>query len=69
MVSHNEEVTWVPSYPRKRVSRLIGRKPNLDSRVRGNDESRREFPRFSFSVGVREIMINFVVILEFAQAM
>ena len=61
MVSHNEEVTWVPSYPRKRVSRLIGRRPNLDSRVRGNDESRREFPRFSFSVGVREIMINFVV--------
>ena len=34
---HNEEVTWVPSYPRKRVSRPIGRRPNLDSRVRGND--------------------------------
>jgi len=30
-----------PSYPRKRVSRLIGRRTNLDSRVRGNDESRR----------------------------
>ena len=63
MVSHNEDVTWVPSYPRKRVSRLIGRRPNLDFRVRGNDESSRwkEFPPFSFSVGVREIMIHFVV--------
>jgi hypothetical protein len=30
----------VPSYPRKRVSRLIGAANNLDSRVRGNDESR-----------------------------
>jgi len=29
-----------PSYPRKRVSRLIRRTTNLDSRVRGNDESR-----------------------------
>ncbi len=34
--------TKVPSYPRKRVSRRIRRKPNLDSRLRGNDESRRE---------------------------
>ena len=36
---HNEEAGWVPSYPRKRVSRLIRRKTNLDSRLRGNDES------------------------------
>ena len=31
-------VTWVPSYPRKRVSRLIGSRTNLDSRLRGNDD-------------------------------
>ena len=41
--------------------RLIRRRTNLDSRARGNDESRRESPRFSFSMGVREIMIDFVV--------
>ncbi len=39
VVSDNEKGTSVPSYPRKRVSRLIRRRPNLDSRVRGNDES------------------------------
>ena len=33
--------SWAHSYPRKRVSRLIRRRTNLDSRVRGNDESRR----------------------------
>ena len=38
---HNVETRRVPSYPRKRVSRLIRRKTNLDSRVRGNDASRK----------------------------
>ena len=37
----NEEAAWDPSYPRKRVSRLMRRRTNLDSRVRGNDESRK----------------------------
>ena len=36
----NEEAIPFSSYPRKRVSRLIQRGTNLDSRVRGNDESR-----------------------------
>ena len=31
----------VPSYPRKRVSKLVLPKTNLDSRLRGNDKSRR----------------------------
>ncbi len=30
-------IPWTPSYPRKPVSRLIGRGPNLDTRLRGND--------------------------------
>jgi hypothetical protein len=39
---------------------------NLDSRVRGNDESReknvpRETPPFSFIVGVHKLMTHFVV--------
>jgi hypothetical protein len=33
----NEEITFVSSYLHMRVSRLIGRRPNLDSRLRVND--------------------------------
>jgi hypothetical protein len=38
----NEKAASVPSYPRKRVSRPIRGRANLDSRVRGNDESRHD---------------------------
>jgi hypothetical protein len=55
----------LPSYPRKRVSRLIWAKTNLDSRVRGKDESRGKGAEgnlpFLFSVGARKIMNHFVV--------
>jgi hypothetical protein len=62
----SEEVTWVTSYPRKRVSRLIGWGTNLDSRVRGNDESREGpcegVPPFSSSVGERKLMDHSLVV-------
>ena len=63
----------VPSYPSfdeaqdklQRVSRLIGRRTNLDSRVRGNDEWRGNRAEghlpFSFSVRERKLMNHFVV--------
>ena len=43
----NEKAGWGPSYPRKRLSRLIQLRTNLDSRVRGNDEPNKA-PPFSF---------------------
>ena len=46
----------IPAYA---VSRLIWAETNLDSRVRGNDQSRK--PPFSFSVGEPKIMNHFVV--------
>jgi hypothetical protein len=50
----------------QRVSRLIVAETNLDSRVRGNDESRGKnvpaaTPPFSFVVRQRKLMTQFVV--------
>jgi hypothetical protein len=36
---NNSRRNALPSYPRKRVSRLIWQRANLDSRLRGNDDS------------------------------
>jgi hypothetical protein len=38
----DEETTWDSVIPAKAVSRLIRQKSNLDSRVRGRDQSREE---------------------------
>src|SRR5262245_22067660 len=60
----NEAGDCIPSYPRKRVSRLIWR-DNLDSRVRGNDKSRRaacerQSSPLSCFVSERKLMNHFV---------
>ena len=46
--SRYAEYRSISSYPRKRVSRLIGRRTILDSRLRGNDESQRTCSIFIF---------------------
>ena len=60
------QVSVIPAKAESRLIEQLGAEANLDSRVRGNDESRgnnapRKTPPFSFSAGERKIMNHFVV--------